>query len=88
MANTNNKLALAQALKELIIVECDKKVSADSVTNDEPLFGGSLDLDSLDALQLCVAVKRVYGVRIQGSTAARKALKSIDTLAETILKKS
>jgi len=88
MANTHDKAALSQALKELIIVECDKKVSADSVTNEEPLFGGSLDLDSLDALQLCVAVKRVYGVRIQGSTAARKALKSIDTLAETILKKS
>lgn len=88
MANTHDKAALSQALKELIIVECDKEVSADSVTNDEPLFGGSLDLDSLDALQLCMAVKRVYGVRIQGSTAARKALKSIDTLAETILKKS
>ncbi len=88
MANAHDKAALSQALKELIIVECDKDVSADSVTNDEPLFGGSLNLDSLDALQLCMAVKRVYGVRIQGSTAARKALKSIDTLAETILKKS
>ncbi len=88
MTNTDDKAALSQALKELIIVECDKDVSADSVTNDEPLFGGSLDLDSLDALQLCMAVKRIYGVRIQGTTAARKALKSIDTLAETILKKS
>lgn len=88
MANTHDKAALSQALKELIIVECDKDVSADSVTNEEPLFGGSLNLDSLDALQLCMAVKRVYGVRIQGNTAARKALKSIDTLAETILKKS
>lgn len=88
MANTHDKAALSEALKELIIVECDKDVSADSVTNEEPLFGGSLNLDSLDALQLCMAVKRVYGVRIQGNTAARKALKSIDTLAETILKKS
>ncbi len=88
MANTHDTAALSEALKELIIVECDKDVSADSVTNEEPLFGGSLNLDSLDALQLCMAVKRVYGVRIQGNTAARKALKSIDTLAETILKKS
>jgi len=88
MANTVEKAALSQALKELIIEECDKDVSADSVTDDEPLFGGSLDLDSLDALQLCMAVKRVYGVRIEGNTAARKALKSVGTLADTILAKS
>lgn len=88
MTITLEKAALSQALKELIIEECDKDVRADSVGNDEPLFGGSLDLDSLDALQLCMAVKRVYGVRIEGTTAARKALKSVDTLADTILDKS
>jgi acyl carrier protein len=88
MANTHDKATLLQSLKELIIDECEKKVSADSVTNDEPLFDGPLDLDSLDALQLCMAIQRVYGVRIQGSTAARKALKSVDTLADTIIKKS
>ena len=88
MANTDDKATLLQALKDLIIEECDKKVSADSISNDEPLFDGPLELDSLDALQLCMAVQRVYGVRIQGSTAARKALKSVDTLADTIIKKS
>jgi len=88
MAVTDENSALPQALVELIIDVCDKDVGADSVDYGEPLFGGSLDLDSLDALQLCVAVHRVYGVRIQGNSAARKALKSINTLADTIIKKS
>ena len=88
MIDTDNRAALLQALKELIIDECEKDVSAESITNDEPLFGGPLDLDSLDALQLCMAVKRVYDVRIQGNTASRKALANVNALADTILKKS
>ncbi len=88
MTELEDRTALLQALKELIIDECEKSVCAKSVNDDEPLFGGQLDLDSLDALQLCMAVKRIYDVRIEGNTAARKALKSVNTLADIILKKS
>lgn len=88
MTEPDNRPALLLALKELIIDECDKNVGAESITDDEPLFGGPLDLDSLDALQLCMAIKRVYDVRIQGNTAARKALASVNALADIVLKKS
>lgn len=73
-----------QALKQLIIDECDKDLSVDDIADDAPLLGGELDLDSLDVLQICMAVKSRYNVRIEGSSAARKALVSINTLAETI----
>ena len=72
-------------LKNLIIEECDKDIEPLSIDDDEPLIKGSLDLDSLDVLQICMAIKNRYGVRIEGSTSARKALKSINTLAETIV---
>jgi acyl carrier protein len=88
MTDTNNRAALLLALKELIVDECEKDVAAESITDDEALFGGPLDLDSLDALQLSMAIKRVYDVRIQGNTAARKALASVNTLADIVLKKS
>jgi len=84
----DSKTSLLQALKELIVEECEKEVLAESIGDDEQLFEAPLSLDSLDALQLCMAVKRVYDVRIEGNTAARKALKSVNTLADTILKKS
>ena len=73
------------ALKSLIIDECDKDVEIDDIHDDEILIGGPLELDSLDALQICMAVKAHYGVRIEGGPDARRALQSVQTLATTIL---
>jgi acyl carrier protein len=54
------------------------------IGDDERLIGGDLDLDSLDALQISMAVKENYGVRIEGGPDARKALASINALADFI----
>lgn len=75
---------LKRALKAMIIHECDRDVEIEDIADDEILIGGPLDLDSLDALQICMAVKIEYGVRIEGGPDARVALQSIQTLAETI----
>jgi acyl carrier protein len=77
--------ALKQALKTLIISECDKEVEPAALSDDEQLIGGPLELDSLDALQICMAVKNRYGVRIEGGPDARRALQSVATLADTII---
>ena len=79
---------LKQDLKVMIIEECDKDIEPDEIDSDAPLIQGELDLDSLDVLQICMEVKNRYGVRIEGNTAARKALKSVTTLAEVIAKES
>ena len=76
--------AFKRELKQLIIDECDKDISPDDIGDDDKLVRGSLDLDSLDVLQICMAIKNRYGVRIEGSSTARKAFVSINTLAATI----
>lgn len=78
-----NELKLA--LKKMIVEECDKDFEPGFIRDDMPLLGGDLDLDSLDVLQICMAVKNQYDVRIEGSADARKALKSINALAQTIV---
>lgn len=75
---------LKLALKQMIVEECDKDFEPEFIRDDMPLLGGDLDLDSLDVLQICMAVKNQYNVRIEGSADARKALKSINVLAQTI----
>lgn len=72
-------------LKKLIVVECDKDIEPDSIEDDAILIGGDLELDSLDALQISMAIKHRYGVSIEGGPEARRALKSVNTLADTIL---
>ncbi len=76
---------LKSDLKQLIVLECDKDIEPDSIEDDAILIGGDLDLDSLDALQISMAIKQKYGVSIEGGPEARRALKSVNTLADTII---
>ena len=75
---------LKLALKAMIIFECDKDVEVHEIRDDDVLIGGPLQLDSLDALQICMAVKAQYGIRIEGGPTARRALQSVQSLADTI----
>ena len=77
--------ALKQALKAMIVEECDKEIEPEQIGDDEQLIGGALALDSLDALQICMAVKNRWGVRIESGPAARRALQSVNALAATIV---
>ncbi|MGH8397059.1 MAG: phosphopantetheine-binding protein [Gammaproteobacteria bacterium] len=74
-------------LKQMIITECQKKMSPAQIPDDAVLIGseGELGLDSLDALQIALAVKQKYGKRIEGNNHTRTALTSINTLADFIL---
>lgn len=76
---------LKAALKVMIVKECDKDIDPSTITNEEQLIGGPLELDSLDALQISMAVQDRYGIRIEDGPKARRALRNIDSLAEIII---
>lgn len=73
---------LAQ-LKRLLLDACDKEEPPGGLAPDEILFGpeSRLELDSLDALQISVAIQKRYGVRMPDSKETRRALASLGTLA-------
>lgn len=75
--------ALHHELKVLIVDACDKTCSPDSITDDEILFGpdAPLALDSLDALQVSMALQKKYGVRLTDSKETRRILASVASLA-------
>ncbi|MET1081166.1 MAG: acyl carrier protein [Pseudomonas sp.] len=79
---------LKQQLKQLLVRECDKEDELDwqGIADDEPLFGrqSRIQMDSLDALQLSLAVQQHYGVRIEGAKEGRRILASIDSIAAFI----
>lgn len=79
---------LKQSLKQLLVVECDKEdeLEWETIMDDEPLMGNGsrVGMDSLDALQLSLAVQKLYGVRIEGARDARKAFQNIAGLAAYI----
>jgi acyl carrier protein len=81
-----DKAALKLELKQLIIRECQKDLKPEDIADDAILIGseGKLDFDSLDALQISLAVQQKYGKRIEGNNETRMALTSVNTLAEYI----
>ncbi len=61
------------------------QVEANAIADDAPLFGpGGLGLDSVDALQLVVALDKTYGLKIPDPESAKKTLQSVQTIAEAV----
>ncbi len=61
------------------------QVSADEIANDLPLFGpGGLGLDSVDALQLVVALEKNFRFKVANPEEARQVLQSVNTIAAAI----
>lgn len=79
----DNDRALLDALKQLILVACNRPESAHSLDDDAPLIGpaSALGLDSLDVLQVSLALSQQYNVRLEDSKEARRALRSIRSLS-------
>jgi acyl carrier protein len=72
-------------LKQLIITSCGlSDLTHDSIVDDAPLFQEGLGLDSIDALELAVAIERKYQVTIPDEVVAKQVFRSINTLAEFV----
>lgn len=75
-------------IKEMIIEECEKdEFEASDIKDDVELFdpANGLELDSLDALQISMALKKMYGVRLGDSKEFRRTVTTVQKLAEFIL---
>ncbi|MCL1860045.1 MAG: phosphopantetheine-binding protein [Proteobacteria bacterium] len=74
---------LKLALKTLIVQTCDKDCDPASIADDEVLFGAGtrLALDSLDALQLSMALQKEFGVRVTDSKETRVIFANVANLA-------
>lgn len=81
--NTAPDPAFLAQLQHLLLETCDKEAPPGGVSSEEVLFGpqSRLDLDSLDALQISMAIQKRYGVRMPDSKETRRAMASLGTLA-------
>lgn len=75
--------SLKLELKELIITSLDlEDVTVNDIIDDEPLFVDGLGLDSIDALELGIEIKKKYQVRLDvNSKDNKKHFASINSLA-------
>jgi acyl carrier protein len=80
---TDTDAAYRAELKAYILAAVDKAEPPGGLRDDEPWFGpeSRLDLDSLDALQISIAIQKRYRVRMTDSKDTRRALASLHALA-------
>ena len=81
----NDPAELKAQIKRMMVENLMLQYGPESIADDQPLFGpGSLGLDSVDALQLVVALDKNYGLKIPDPAAAKTILRSVNTIAVAV----
>lgn len=77
--------ATRERLKRLIIESLNLEGMTPEMIDDEaPLFGEGLGLDSVDALELVVALEKELSIRIEGEETTRETLASVSAMADFV----
>jgi len=90
MAEINNQ-ELTKEITQLIIDTLNiTHVTAEEVNIETPLFSdeNELELDSVDAIEIVVAIQRAYGIRINSELPTREILNSIQSIADFLIKEN
>jgi len=79
--------ALKWEIKELIVETLGiTDVNMEEIDDEKPLFGSdnALTLDSVDGLEIIMALQRKYGVRIGDQNLARSIISSVNNIADFV----
>ena len=79
--------SLKDRIKVLMVENLMLQVTESQIGDDQPLFGpDSLGLDSVDALQLVVALDKTFGLKIPDPAAAKEILQSVNSIVAAVEK--
>ena len=77
--------ALKSEIRKMLVENCMLQMAPEEIKDDQALFGPeSLGLDSVDALQLVVALDKSYGLKIPEPETAKRILHSINAMADAV----
>ena len=81
-----NRGEIESRLKEIVVTALDlEDLTVADIETEVPLFGEGLGLDSIDALELGMAVRKEFGITFSKDPAEnRKVFYSVKTLADYI----
>jgi len=78
------KADLKKLIVETLLLE---DTDSQDIDDDAPLFGEGLGLDSIDALELVVALEKTYRVIIEDEEVGKTAFASVNALAAFVRNK-
>jgi acyl carrier protein len=81
MQNTSD---LKARVRQMLVDNLMLQVQPDEITDELSLFGEGLGLDSVDALQIVVALDKNFGLKIKDAEMAKGVLKNVNSIAAAI----
>lgn len=76
---------LKQEIKDMLVENLMLQMTADEIGDEQPLFGpGSLGLDSVDALQIVVALDKKFGLKVPDPDTARQVLQNVAAMTAAV----
>ena len=87
MAQPTVGTEIKDQIKKLLVERLKLEIDPQSIDSAQPLFGEGLGLDSIDALELVLAVEQEFGIKIEDEEVGVKALASVDALADFLQNK-
>jgi acyl carrier protein len=79
-----DRTKLEEEIKALVVDALElEDVSPQDIASNDSLFDGNLGLDSIDGLEIGIALKKKYGVSI--SQKQKKYFHSVSTLADWVM---
>ena len=79
---SNLKLEIKRLIVEVLDLE---DIAPEDIDDEAPLFGEGLGLDSIDALELGVALRKKYSIKLEANdTRAREYFRSVSSLASLV----
>ena len=76
---------LVKELAKLLSLHLKLRIIGSDIGPDEPLFGGRLQLDSVDAAQWVLTVERHFGMQIPDEDLVGDGLRSLGALADVLI---
>jgi len=76
--------ALLLRVKQMLARQLNLKKRPEELADDQALFGGELDLDSIDVLEIVVGIEKDFGVRISDRAVGEKVIRTPLTIADFI----
>jgi acyl carrier protein len=90
MPNETTRLAerrerLAGRVRQLLVENLSVRLPADAIDLDAPLFGAGVGLDSVDAIELLVAIETEFDVRLPDGEASVSVTRSVNRVVDFLV---
>jgi acyl carrier protein len=84
-ARTRAREAALADVRRLLIDSLDLRREPDEIDPDTALFGTGLGLDSVDAVEIVIALETELGVKLTDERTRRRALRSVNAMVDAVL---